>query len=126
MRETWCRGARGTERDPAREDTRMTSAQHEPGPMSFKLGLRGMPPEAESSIVERDIRLVTELRDSTSTARATLHGRCAGRRASGRRSGLARHLRSGAAHFLLTDEHVGAYTPRKMCPRCVRQPTATP
>jgi dihydroorotase len=37
------------------------------GPVSFKLGLRGMPPEAESGMVERDIRLVTELRDSAPT-----------------------------------------------------------
>ena len=34
------------------------------GPTAFKLGLRGMPPEAESGLVERDIRLVTELRDA--------------------------------------------------------------
>src|ERR1022692_3207486 len=52
------------------EDTRLTEgASMNLGPMSFKLGLRGMPPEAESAIVERDIRLVTELRDT----RAHLH-----------------------------------------------------
>jgi dihydroorotase len=50
------------------EDTRMTqfangAASMNLGPVSFKLGLRGMPPEAESSIVERDIRLVAELRE---------------------------------------------------------------
>ncbi len=38
------------------EDTRMTA-----GPVSFRLGLRGMPVEAESSIVERDIRLLEEI-----------------------------------------------------------------
>ena len=52
------------------EDTRMTQgASMNLGPVSFKLGLRGMPPEAESSLVERDIRLVAELRES----RAHLH-----------------------------------------------------
>ena len=52
------------------EDTRMTQgASMNLGPVSFKLGLRGMPPEAETSLVERDIRLVTELRD----LRAHLH-----------------------------------------------------
>ena len=32
------------------------------GPTSFRLGLRGMPNEAEASIVERDIRLARELK----------------------------------------------------------------
>ena len=30
----------------------------------LELGLRGMPPEAESNMVERDIRLVAELREA--------------------------------------------------------------
>jgi len=52
------------------EDTRLTQgASMNLGPMSFKLGLRGMPAESESSIVERDIRMVTELRE----VRAHLH-----------------------------------------------------
>ncbi len=41
------------------EDTRMTvGASMNFGPVAFRLGLRGMPVEAESSIVERDIRLL--------------------------------------------------------------------
>ncbi len=82
------------------EDTRMTQgASMNLGPMSFKLGLRGMPPEAESSIVERDIRLVTELRE----ARAHLHvahtstAAAHGRRAPGPPQRTARHLRGCAA-----------------------------
>lgn len=44
------------------EDTRMTvGASMNAGPVSFRLGLRGMPVEAESSIVERDIRLLEEI-----------------------------------------------------------------
>lgn len=40
------------------EDTRMTAkAQMNAGPTAFRLGLRGMPTDAEALIVERDIRL---------------------------------------------------------------------
>ena len=102
------------------EDTRMThGAPMNLGPMSFKLGLRGMAPEAESSIVERDIRLVTELRDArphlhvahTSTAAALAAVRQA------RRSGLRVTCEVAPHHFLLTEEHVGFYnTHAKMCP----------
>jgi dihydroorotase len=121
MRETLAAAARvGLSVIQHAEDTRMTErASMNLGPMSFKLGLRGMPPEAESSIVERDIRLVTELRDShvhlhvahTSTAVALAAVRQA------RRSGLRVTCEVAPHHFLLTDEHVGAYnTNAKMCP----------
>lgn len=41
------------------EDTRMTAkAQMNSGPVAFRLGLRGMPADAEALIVERDIRLL--------------------------------------------------------------------
>ncbi len=44
------------------EDTRMTvGASMNAGPVAFRLGLRGMPVEAESSIVERDVRLLEEI-----------------------------------------------------------------
>jgi len=102
------------------EDTRMTQgASMNLGPMSFKLGLRGMPVEAESGLVERDIRLVTELRDSrvhlhvahTSTAAALAAVRQA------RRNGLRVTCEVAPHHFLLTDEHVGQYnTNAKMNP----------
>ncbi len=43
------------------EDTRMTrDACMNSGPTAFRLGLRGWPGEAESTIVERDIRLAAE------------------------------------------------------------------
>ena len=102
------------------EDTRLTQgASMNLGPMSFKLGLRGMPPEAESSMVERDIRLVTELREArahlhvahTSTAAALAAVRQA------RRSGLRVTCEVAPHHFLLTEEHVGFYnTHAKMNP----------
>jgi dihydroorotase len=102
------------------EDTRMTQGGcMNLGPASFKLGLRGMPAEAESSLVERDIRLVTELRDArthlhvahTSTAAALAAVRQA------RRNGLRVTCEVAPHHFLLTEDHVGFYnTNAKMCP----------
>lgn len=102
------------------EDTRMTQgASMNQGPTAFRLGLRGMPPEAESSLVERDIRLVGELRDPrahlhvahTSTAAALAAVRQA------RRNGLRVTCEVAPHHFLLTEEHVGLYnTNAKMNP----------
>jgi dihydroorotase len=102
------------------EDTRLTQgASMNLGPMSFKLGLRGMPPEAESGMVERDIRLVTELRD----ARAHLHVAHVSTAAAvaavrqARRSGLRVTCEVAPHHFLLTEEHLGLYnTNAKMNP----------
>jgi dihydroorotase len=102
------------------EDTRMTQgACMNAGPVAFRLGLRGMPTEAESGLVERDIRLITELRDArahlhvahTSTAAALAAVRQA------RRNGLRVTCEVAPHHFLLTDEHVGFYnTNAKMNP----------
>ncbi|MDR3723635.1 MAG: dihydroorotase [Terracidiphilus sp.] len=102
------------------EDTRMTvGGSMNLGPASFGLGLRGMPAVAESSLVERDIRLVGELRDARvhlhvahiSTAAALAAVRQA------RRNGMRVTCEVAPHHFLLTDEHVGFYnTNAKMCP----------
>lgn len=102
------------------EDTRVTQgASMNAGAMAFKLGLRGLTAESESSIVERDIRLVTELRDArvhyhvahVSTAAAVAAVRQA------RRNGLRVTCEVAPHHFLLTEEHVGHYnTHAKMCP----------
>jgi dihydroorotase len=106
------------------EDTRITHvadkiASMNAGVTAFKLGLRGWPNEAESAIVERDIRLVSELRET----RAHLHvahistaaALAAVRQA--RRNGLRVTCEVTPHHFLLTDEHVGLYdTNAKMCP----------
>ena len=121
MRETLAAAARvGLTVIQHAEDTRMTQgASMNLGPVSFKLGLRGMPAEAESSIVERDIRLVAELREShphlhvahTSTAAALAAVRQA------RRNGLRVTCEVAPHHFLLTEEHVGLYnTHAKMNP----------
>jgi dihydroorotase len=121
MRETLAAAARvGLGVIQHAEDTRLTQgASMNLGTISFKLGLRGMPPEAESGMVERDIRLVTELRDArahlhvahTSTAAALAAVRQA------RRSGLRVTCEVAPHHFLLTEEHVGLYnTNAKMNP----------
>jgi dihydroorotase len=121
MRETLAAAARvGLTVIQHAEDTRLTQGgSMNLGPVSFKLGLRGMPPEAESGMVERDIRLVTELRDirahlhvaHTSTAAALNAVRQA------RRNGLRVTCEVTPHHFLLTEEHVGLYnTNAKMNP----------
>ena len=121
MRETLAAAARvGLTVIQHAEDTRLTQgASMNAGPVAFKLGLRGMPTEAESGLVERDIRLVTELRDArvhlhvahTSTAAALAAVRQA------RRSGLRVTCEVTPHHFLLTEEHVGQYnTNAKMNP----------
>jgi dihydroorotase len=110
------------------EDTRLTGGcSMNAGPVAFRLGLRGMPPEAEYGLVERDIRLVTELSMNgkgdkngnhphlhvahTSTAQAVAAVRQA------RRNGLRVTCEVAPHHFLLTEEHVGAYdTNAKMNP----------
>ena len=121
MRETLAAAARvGLSVIQHAEDTRLTSGgAMNAGPVAFRLGLRGMPAEAETSIVERDIRLVAELRDvrphlhvaHTSTAGAIAAVRQA------RRNGLRVTCEVAPHHFLLTDEHVGFYdTHAKMNP----------
>ncbi len=121
MRETLAAAARvGLSVIQHAEDTRMTQGcSMNAGPTAFKLGLRGMPPEAESSLVERDIRLVQELHDArvhlhvahTSTAAAVAAVRQA------RRNGLRVTCEVAPHHFLLTEEHVGMYsTHAKMNP----------
>ena len=121
MRETLAAAARvGLTVIQHAEDTRMTQGcSMNLGPASFRLGLRGMPPEAESSLVERDIRILSELRDShahlhvahTSTAAAVAAVRQA------RRNGLRVTCEVAPHHFLLTEERVGLYnTHAKMNP----------
>lgn len=96
------------------------------GPVAFRLGLRGMPVEAESRIVERDIRLLEEIERAeglrphlhvqhVSTARALRAIKAAKAR------GLHVTCEAAPHHFTLTDERVGEYdTNAKMNPplRC--------
>jgi dihydroorotase len=102
------------------EDTRQTGGcSMNAGPVAFRLGLRGMPTEAESGLVERDIRLLAEIKDS----RAHLHvahlstkgALDAVRRA--RRNGLRVTCEVAPHHFVLNEEAIGNYdTHTKMNP----------
>ena len=112
------------------EDTRITGGcSMNAGATAFRLGLRGMPPEAEYGLVERDIRLVSELTTTTNGTKgrpgaqphlhvahtSTAQAVAAVRQA--RRNGLRVTCEVAPHHFLLTEEHVGAYdTNAKMNP----------
>jgi dihydroorotase len=102
------------------EDTRMTGGcSMNAGSLAFRLGLRGMPIEAEAGIVARDIALLRELKDDRahlhvahlSTKKALDHVRAA------RKSGLHVTCEVTPHHFVLTEEAVGEYdTHAKMNP----------
>ena len=102
------------------EDTRLTGGcSMNAGPVAFRLGLRGMPVEAESSLVERDIRLLAEVKD----ARAHLHVAHLSTKAAldavrkARRNGLRVTCEVAPHHFVLNEEAVGDYnTNAKMNP----------
>ncbi len=92
------------------EDTRLTenASMHE-GPTSFRLGLRGMSAAAEATIVDRDVTLAQQIRDSRlhvahlSTADALKAVR-RGKRAKARIT-----CEVTPHHFTLIDENVGEY-----------------
>jgi dihydroorotase len=102
------------------EDTRLTGGcSMNAGPIAFRLGLRGMPVEAESSLVERDLRLLAEIND----ARAHLHVAHLSTKAAldavrkARRNGLRVTCEVAPHHFVLNEEAVGGYnTHAKMNP----------
>src|SRR6266853_2390385 len=92
------------------EDTRITEAcsMHE-GPTSFRLGLRGMSAAAEGSVVDRDVTLAQQIRESRlhvahlSTSDALKAVR-RGKRAKARVT-----CEVTPHHFTLLDEDVGEY-----------------
>ena len=92
------------------EDTRLTEncSMHE-GPTSFRLGLRGMSAAAEANIVDRDVTLAQQIRESRlhvahlSTADALKAVR-RGKRAKARVT-----CEVTPHHFTLIDENVGEY-----------------
>ena len=108
------------------EDTRLTGGcSMNAGALAFRLGLRGMPSEAESGLVERDIRLLAELNDKDAHLHVA-HLSTAGaleavRRA--REAGLHVTCEVAPHHFLLTEEAAAQYdTNAKMNPP-LRSPT---
>ena len=102
------------------EDTRLTGGcSMNAGVVAFRLGLRGMPVEAESGLVERDIRLLAEVKDS----RAHLHVAHLSTRSAldavrrARRNKLRVTCEVTPHHFVLNEEAVDSYdTHAKMNP----------
>ncbi len=100
------------------EDTRLTGGgSMNAGALAFRLGLRGMPVEAESSLVERDIALLRQVRGAhlhvahLSTRKALDAVRAA------RKQGLHVTCEVTPHHFALTEERIGLYdTNAKMNP----------
>jgi dihydroorotase len=91
------------------EDTRMTAgAAMHAGFTAFRLGLRGWPPEAEASLVERDIQLAAETRGHYHMAHlSTAAALKAVRKA--KRDRLHVTCEVTPHHFALIDEDVGDY-----------------
>ncbi len=100
------------------EDTRLTGGcSMNAGALAFRLGLRGMPVEAESGLVERDISLLRKVKNGhlhvahLSTEKALDAVRDA------RRQGLHVTCEVTPHHFALTEERIGRYdTNAKMNP----------
>jgi len=94
------------------EDTRVTEgcSMHE-GPTSFRLGLRGMTAAAEASIVERDVNLAQQIRESRLHVAhlSTSDALKAVRR--GKRGNHRARITCEVTphHFTLIDENVGEY-----------------
>src|SRR6202046_4845630 len=100
------------------EDTRLTEncSMHE-GATSFRLGLRAMPAAAEASIVDRDVTLAQQIRESRLHVAhlSTSDALKAVRR--GKRSKARVSCEVTPHHFTLLDENVGEYdTNFKMTP----------
>jgi dihydroorotase len=102
------------------EDTRLTAGcSMNAGALAFRLGLRGMPTAAESGLVERDLRLLAEIKDS----RAHLHIAHLSTAAAldavrkAKRNGLRVTCEVAPHHFALNENAVGDYdTNAKMNP----------
>ncbi len=91
------------------EDTRMTvdAAMHA-GPYAFRLGLRGWPTEAESSIVQRDIRLAKETGGHLHVAHLST-GAALSAVVAAKREGIRVTCEVTPHHFALIDEDIGEY-----------------
>ncbi|HLJ90945.1 MAG TPA: dihydroorotase [Candidatus Angelobacter sp.] len=99
------------------EDTNLTKeASMNSGPHAFRLGLRGWPNEAETSIVERDIELVNTTGGRLHVAHLSAAGALQAVRHA-KSLGLPVTCEVTPHHFALTDEDVGEYrTNYKMNP----------
>jgi len=105
------------------EDTRLTTGcSMNAGRVAFRLGLRGMPVEAEARIVERDLRLLREI-EAADRVRPHLHvqhvstSRALHAIQRAKAEGLHVTCEATPHHFTLTEEAIGDYdTNAKMNP----------
>jgi dihydroorotase len=99
------------------EDTRLTGgATMNLGPVSFRLGLRGMPVEAEAGVVGRDIELAKKMNAHVHVAHISTAA-ALGRVRQARAEGVRVTCEVTPHHFTLIDESVGEYDTRfKMNP----------
>ena len=99
------------------EDTRITSGgQLNSGPTAFRLGLRGMPPEAEWKLVERDIELAKATMAQLHVAHVSTAGTIKAVR-RGKKDRVRVTCEVTPHHFTLLDEEVRDYDSRfKMNP----------
>ncbi len=98
------------------EDTRLTeNCSMHAGPTSFRLGLRAMPAAAEAAIVDRDVTLAQQIRESRlhvahlSTSDALKAVRRGKRGNHGSRVTCRVTCEVTPHHFTLIDENVGEY-----------------
>jgi dihydroorotase len=110
------------------EDTRMTGGcSMNAGRVAFRLGLRGMPVEAESRIVERDLRLLREI-ERESRARPHLHvqhvstARALAAIREAKAQGLHVTCEAAPHHFTLTEDAVGDYSAGEYCTNAKMNP----
>ena len=99
------------------EDTRLTSgASMNAGPVSFRLGLRGMPVEAEAGVVGRDIELARSTKAHIHVAHISTADALE-RVKRARAAGVNVTCEVTPHHFVLIDENIGEYDTRfKMNP----------
>ena len=99
------------------EDTRITAGGHlNSGPVAFRLGVRGMPPEGESKIVERDVELARATMAHLHVAHVSTAGALKAIR-RGKKDRVRVTCEATPHHFTLLDEEVGEYDTRfKMNP----------
>ncbi|MFL6299106.1 MAG: dihydroorotase [Terriglobales bacterium] len=109
MREVLCAAAQvGLPVIQHAEDTRMTAGcSMNAGATAFRLGLRGMPDEAEAAIVERDVKLAAATKARLHVAHISTAGALEAVR-KGKREKLAVSCEITPHHFTLIDEDVEA------------------
>ena len=100
------------------EDTRLTGGcSMNAGPVAFRLGLRGMSVESESSLAERDIALVRKIKGAHLHVAHLSTKKALDAVTAARKDGLNVTCEVAPHHFVLNEERVGDYdTQAKMNP----------